>query len=564
VELLERRFLLSDVQVGVVLKQQTYDQTSSAAPVLQTNNTYQFGAHIIETAAGTVSAGSVQETTPTTGTANSVTAQTGSLLPSLNFQSKFATQSAMDSAFPNGNYNLSITAVHDGTHTLALNLGSSDDFPSAPGQITNYNALQGVDPTKAITITWTAFPGGTSNDAIGVFVGDSEGNNLYWSLPGQANALNGTATSFTIPANTLSAGETSQCEVDFFKVVGKDTTGYPGVTGYAAFDDVTKFNITTTGTAVATQLVFATQPMPGNVNTGSPVGLGNFAVDVEDGNGNIVTTDSSNVTVALTNSAGATLSGTLTQSAVNGVAAFSGDLFVNNPGTYTLTATDGTLTSAVSSQFTIPQPFATLNNGNLLVEGTSGDDVITLQADGNGNVTATLNGVTSQSFSLLQITSFDVEAGAGNDSVTIESSMPSTLGVSVQGGPGDDTIMGGPGNDTLGGGAGNDSIAGGPGDDSIKGGQGDDVLAGGKGNDTLFGSLGNDTMRGGLGDDSLNGGAGTNQYYGGQGNNIFYAVNGTNDELFAGAATNDSIIYGTNDNYVIESGSVPPGNISLA
>ncbi len=208
--------------------------------------------------------------------------------------------------------------------------------------------------------------------------------------------------------------------------------------------------------------------------------------------------------------------------------------------------------------------FATLTSGNLLVEGTSGDDVITLQTDGSGNLTATLNGVTSQNFTVSQITSVDVEAGAGNDSVTIESSMPATLGVSVQGGPGDDTVVGGPGNDTIGGGAGNDSLSGGPGDDSIKGGAGDDTLAGGKGNDTLFGSLGNDLLRGGLGDDSLNGGAGTNQLYGGQGNNTFYCVNGTDDQIFAGAATNDSLIYGTNDNYIIESGAIAPGNITLA
>jgi uncharacterized repeat protein (TIGR03803 family) len=234
-------------------------------------------------------------------------------------------------------------------------------------------------------------------------------------------------------------------------------------------------------------------------------------------------------------------------------AAFSGGPGSGNYGTV-WELTPGTSTAS----------FATLTDGNLLVEGTSGDDVITLQTDGNGNLTATLNGATSQNFAVSQINSIDVEAGAGNDSVTIESSMPATLGVSVQGGPGDDTIMGGPGNDTLGGGAGNDSISGGPGDDSIKGGMGDDVLAGGKGNDTLFGSLGNDTMRGGLGDDSLNGGAGTNQLYGGQGNNTFYAVNGTADQIFAGAATNDSLIYGTSDNYVIESGTIPPGNVTLA
>ncbi len=221
------------------------------------------------------------------------------------------------------------------------------------------------------------------------------------------------------------------------------------------------------------------------------------------------------------------------------------------------TGGDGTVFELSNTGF-VP-PIGTLTNGALTINGTNGDDTITLTSDGT-NVIATLNGTASQPFPVSGITSITVNGLAGNDNITIESSMPATLGVSVQGGPGDDTITGGPGNDTLGGGAGNDSIAGGPGDDSIKGGQGDDTLAGGKGNDTLFGSLGNDILRGGLGDDSLNGGAGTNQMYGGQGNNTFYAVNGTADQIFAGAATNDVLYYATADNPVIESGVIVPGN----
>ncbi len=221
---------------------------------------------------------------------------------------------------------------------------------------------------------------------------------------------------------------------------------------------------------------------------------------------------------------------------------------------------DGTVFELSNTGF-VP-PIGTLTNGALTINGTNGDDTITLTSDGT-NVIATLNGTASQPFPVSGITSITVNGLAGNDNITIESSMPATLGVSVQGGPGDDTITGGPGNDTLGGGAGNDSIAGGPGDDSIKGGQGDDTLAGGKGNDTLFGSLGNDILRGGLGDDSLNGGAGTNQMYGGQGNNTFYAVNGTADQIFAGAATNDFLIYSTADSPIVESGVIPAGNQTL-
>jgi uncharacterized repeat protein (TIGR03803 family) len=303
----------------------------------------------------------------------------------------------------------------------------------------------------------------------------------------------------------------------------------------------------------AAQLAFTQQP----AGALTDAAMNPVQIAVEDSNGNIATSDSSKVTVALTNPAGAVLGGTLTESAVNGVATFS-NLFVNVPGTYTLTATDSSLTSAVSRSFTITQPFATVTSGVLNIISLSAPSTIGLSLAG-GTYTVTENGLTPETFTASSVTQIDIQGSSGNDSITIDSSV--TLGVSVQGGPGDDTITGGSGNDTLCGGQGNDLIYGDAGDDSIKGGAGDDTLCGGKGNDTLLGGLGNDLLRGGLGNDSLNGGAGTNQMYGGQGNNIFYAVNGNDDQLFAGAATNDSLIYGSGDNYILESGTIPPGNV---
>jgi Ca2+-binding RTX toxin-like protein len=179
--------------------------------------------------------------------------------------------------------------------------------------------------------------------------------------------------------------------------------------------------------------------------------------------------------------------------------------------------------------------FAALTGGTLVVNGTSGNDTINVQADGNGNVTATLNGVTSSAFALGSVTFIDIEAGAGNDTITLGANVP---GASVQGGPGDDSITGGQGNDTLGGGQGNDTILGGPGEDSIRGGAGDDSVGGGQGNDNLYGGLGNDTMTGGAGNDTLTGGAGVNVLHGGLGDDLFFAINGNADTLYGGAGNN--------------------------
>ena len=99
-----------------------------------------------------------------------------------------------------------------------------------------------------------------------------------------------------------------------------------------------------------------------------------------------------------------------------------------------------------------------------------------------------------------EVSGFEVNAGEGNDTVTVAREVP--VGV---------TLRGGPGNDRLVGGSGNDKLIGGPGNDRLIGGPGNDTLIGGPGNDTLIGGPGNDILRGGPGRDSLIGGPGENE-----------------------------------------------------
>ena len=95
-------------------------------------------------------------------------------------------------------------------------------------------------------------------------------------------------------------------------------------------------------------MVYAVQPS--NVTAGvadSP----SITVDVEDQFGNIVTTDSSSVTLTVASGPGS-LSGTVTVTASGDVATFS-NVKLNTAGSYTLTAGDGSLTSATSSSFAV-------------------------------------------------------------------------------------------------------------------------------------------------------------------------------------------------------------------
>ncbi len=92
---------------------------------------------------------------------------------------------------------------------------------------------------------------------------------------------------------------------------------------------------------------------PSNGVVGQLIG-GPITVAVVDANGNTITTNNTQlVTLAIaTGPAGAKLGGTTTVAAVNGVATFT-NLTLNLPGTYTLTATGGTLTADFSNPFTI-------------------------------------------------------------------------------------------------------------------------------------------------------------------------------------------------------------------
>lgn len=76
-------------------------------------------------------------------------------------------------------------------------------------------------------------------------------------------------------------------------------------------------------------------------------------VSIKDTYGNVVTTNKTTVTLSLGSTvSGVTLSGTLKETAVNGVATFA-SLSLNKIGTYTLVATDGSLTHGASSKFVI-------------------------------------------------------------------------------------------------------------------------------------------------------------------------------------------------------------------
>ncbi len=142
--------------------------------------------------------------------------------------------------------------------------------------------------------------------------------------------------------------------------------------------------------AAATQVVVTSQP-PSSVNPGSPFGL---TVAAEDPYGNVDPTFNGTVTVGLSaNPGGATLGGTLTVTAQDGVATFAG-LTLNNAGTgYTLQVSSNGLTSATTSAFNVvlPQLVVTAQPPSSVIVGAGFGLTATVE-DSSGNVDSSFNG----------------------------------------------------------------------------------------------------------------------------------------------------------------------------
>jgi streptogramin lyase len=202
----------------------------------------------------------------------------------------------------------------------------------------NGDAVGRINPTTdAITLFATSFD--VKNITSGPdgniwFAGSFSGSGLI----GQINLTTDAVTAYTVPyANASPAGITT------------------GPDGNLWFEDPGTSSVGV-ATLSTNQLVVTTQP-PASVTAGSGFGL---TVTAEDGSSNPITSFDGTVTVALANNpGGATLGGTLTATASNGVATFSGLTITTAASGYTLAASASGLGEGVTSAITVTPAAAT-------------------------------------------------------------------------------------------------------------------------------------------------------------------------------------------------------------
>ena len=146
---------------------------------------------------------------------------------------------------------------------------------------------------------------------------------------------------------------------------------------------------------------------------------------------------------------------------------------------------------------------AQVQNGTVQIIGNGASDKLSLRlAPGDPNtlqVDVGEDGTPDFSFNRSTFTAINVQGGGGNDDIRIDQSQGTFTdkAVTLDGGPGNDTLVGGDGADLLIGGSGNDRVIGGRGNDVALLGSGNDTFTWnpGDGSDTVEGQGGRDTLQ---------------------------------------------------------------------
>ena len=205
---------------GFVLgKIQNFQQTSSAAPVMNATAPFQFGS-IISMGTATINSATVTFT----GTSSP---RSYSPLGNGDFSilDTFPTQAQLDVAYGSGNYNLSIN-TSAGIFSRSIFFFGFFSYPTTPMLTVPANNWQSgmlvIDSAADYNFTWNTFAGGGSTDGIELVI--REAAITVGPLPA-------TQTSYILPAGSLQPGTTYTCDLAFLRGAGTssgDTNIGPG------------------------------------------------------------------------------------------------------------------------------------------------------------------------------------------------------------------------------------------------------------------------------------------------------------------------------------------------
>ncbi|MEY2489589.1 MAG: hypothetical protein QOC70_1531 [Verrucomicrobiota bacterium] len=236
-------------------KIQNFQQTSPAAPVVNSTAPFQFGSLI------TMGTATINSATLTfTGTASPRTYDPVVGTGDFSILDTFTTQALLDSAYQNGNFTVSIN-TSAGTFSRTIFLFPFSYPTTAMLTVPAGNWQSGnlvIDPTLDYTFTWNAFANAQAADVIELVIRNS----------GLAfNPFPATQTSFTLPAGSLQPGTIYTSDLAFVRVAGVTAADADIGPGYATLVKDTGFTISTiaatpTPSPTATPIVTPTPPVP--------------------------------------------------------------------------------------------------------------------------------------------------------------------------------------------------------------------------------------------------------------------------------------------------------------
>jgi len=189
------------------------------------------------------------------------------------------------------------------------------------------------------------------------------------------------------------------------------------------------------------------------------------------------------------------------------------------------------------------------DGGNAVIDLSIGGQLTSISAVAGGAVDRLgVTGGITLNMSSVSITGVDVIYNSNNSTINLV--LPNNANLQYQGGSLGDSIMGGTGHETIFGGSGavGDTLNGYEGNDALIGGGGADCMTGGLGNDLILGgpdaAPAADSIDGGDGNDTINGYEGLDNLIGNYGDDLIFAGDGgsLNGDTLQGDYGNDTLV----------------------
>jgi hypothetical protein len=285
-----------------------------------------------------------------------------------------------------GSLDLAVANAHDATYSVLYGDGSGG-FTPAPGSpyasagspfIVGVADFNGDNKPDLIT---TGFSGAVA--VVPNQVGEEIGSKLVLSdfptstISGEAHAITVTSTTLSGQTVTNFTGTVHFSSTDTQAGLPSDYTFLPSDHGTHTFSadlvtagsesimvaessqDSVRGSETSIMVSQGSAYHLVIEPFNGAVTAGQPInGTSGVTVEIEDSSGTLVSNDSSLVTIGVNGPGLFTASSTISEAASGGIATFT-NLVLGTEGSYTITASDGTLTGSTSSAFLVSGGSAT-------------------------------------------------------------------------------------------------------------------------------------------------------------------------------------------------------------